>query len=72
MPMYKFGSWLNTQRKVRKGKVSGVLTKEKIDKLDVLVPLSFVTDDGKKLGKWLALQRNAYRNGRLKNGEYVH
>jgi len=115
---YKLGSWLNTQRKVRKGKVSGVLTKEKIDKLDelgmvwditpvrkpkkqkqvrikkekipkenkyiknyesmlkeykkyvttnndVLVPLSFVTDDGKKLGKWLARQRNAYRNGRL-------
>lgn len=32
---------------------------------DILVPLNYVTNDGKKLGKWLARQRNAYRNGRL-------
>lgn len=31
----------------------------------IRIPRRYVTNDGKILGKWLARQRNAYRNGEL-------
>lgn len=33
---YALGSWLNTQRRVRSGKICGILTEERIEKLDAI------------------------------------
>ncbi len=87
---YSLGAWLSVQRRVRAGKINGILTDEQIEKLDSLgmrwdsvydtawkkyfeaakkyselnhdlaPPASFVTEDGIRLGAWLA-QLRTYR-----------
>lgn len=90
---YSLGTWLLTQRRVYSGAVGGILTKERIDKLNAIgmvwesqrdiswqkhfdaaqkyheqygnlnIPALYVSDDGIKLGLWIANLRNARKNG---------
>ena len=90
---YSLGNWLMTQRRVYSGAVGGVLTADRISKLDSVgmvwdshrdvqwarflgaardyaalngdlnIPAQFVTDDGVKLGRWIANLRTARKNG---------
>lgn len=87
---YALGAWLVTQRRIRAGKVNGILTDEQIEKLDRIgmlwdsvkdivwnkyysaavkyynahlsldVNARYVTEDGVRLGPWLA-QLRVYR-----------
>lgn len=90
---YSLGSWLTVQRRVRSGKINGILTDEQIEKLDRLgmrwdsmkdiawnkyysaalayfqeygsleMNARYVTDDGVKLGAWLAQLRTSRKIG---------
>ena len=90
---YSLGTWLLTQKRVRSGDIGGILTKERIDKLNAIgivwashrdmlwqkyfdaateysktygnldIPASYVTDDGLKLGNWIANLRTSRKNG---------
>ena len=84
---YSLGTWLLTQRRVKNGKAGGILSPDRIAKLEAIgirwdshsehiwdrfidacalyketygnlvVPVSYVTEDGLKLGRWIANQR---------------
>ena len=87
------GSWVSVQRRVYAGKVNGVLTQDRIKKLeaigivwdsysdmnwkrnyaaakkyyithgDLMVPASYVDEDGVKLGIWISNLRNYRKSG---------
>lgn len=98
---YKLGQWLATQRSIRLGRRSGIITEEKIRKLNELhmdwsdrsrdhfeeylvaykkhaenggnsiLPLSYVTEDGLKLGKWCSVVRSQYHRGVLNRSKEI-
>lgn len=90
---YSLGTWILTQKRVYNGLVGGILTEERIDKLNAIgmvweshrdmlwqryfdaateyskiygnldIPALYITDDGLKLGNWIANLRTSRKNG---------